>query len=135
MESSLRLTVLLLLVTGAVTVEDLNHEAAAQRAKRWSGLSVFNSLRGKVRPTQPAPTMAPAGGDFNLADAFHPDGVGFNLEDAVQPAQKLLDNPSGESCHRGLLEKLNDVIENQKQQLRLLKMLTPSSRFYNQNMH
>ncbi|KAM8904446.1 uncharacterized protein AB9W97_008097 isoform 2-T6 [Spinachia spinachia] len=124
MESSLRLTVLLLLVTGAVTVEDLNHEAAAQRAKRWS-----------VRPTQPAPTMAPAGGDFNLADAFHPDGVGFNLEDAVQPAQKLLDNPSGESCHRGLLEKLNDVIENQKQQLRLLKMLTPSSRFYNQNMH
>ncbi|XP_077950288.1 uncharacterized protein LOC144389454 isoform X2 [Gasterosteus aculeatus] len=109
MESSLRLAVLLLLVTAAVTAEDLNHEAAGQRAKRWSGLSVFDSLRGKEGSTQPAPTKAPAGGD----------GVGFNLEDALQPG-----------CQGGLLEKLNAVIENQNQQLRLLKQLTPSSRFY-----
>ncbi|XP_077950250.1 uncharacterized protein LOC144389454 isoform X1 [Gasterosteus aculeatus] len=120
MESSLRLAVLLLLVTAAVTAEDLNHEAAGQRAKRWSGLSVFDSLRGKEGSTQPAPTKAPAGGD----------GVGFNLEDALQPAQKPLTDPSGESCQGGLLEKLNAVIENQNQQLRLLKQLTPSSRFY-----
>ncbi|GAA6225954.1 CD99 antigen-like isoform X1 [Lates japonicus] len=144
MEFGLRMVFLLLLLTGTVTVKgsdmsdglndnDPHHAAAVDRPKRWSGFSVFDSLRGKgSKPTKPT------GGDglgLNLADAVDlkpstapaENGFGFNLEDALHPAVKPTDNSSGGDCQGNVVKKLSTIIENQNQQLRLLLQLMAQS--------
>ncbi|KAM4538318.1 uncharacterized protein V3H82_024016 [Fundulus diaphanus] len=137
---------LLFLVAGTLTVqgEELpglsengpKPNLAVSRAKRWSGISFFDRLRGKgdssvTKPTTP-PAKAPspsAGSGFNLADALKPgvrpskpsagNDSGFLLEHALNPAEK----PSGEDDQAAVLQKLNMVIQNQKQELGLLLQL------------
>ncbi|XP_042261067.1 uncharacterized protein PB18E9.04c-like isoform X1 [Thunnus maccoyii] len=74
MKFGLRITFLLFLVTGTVTVKgsdlsdalddsDSNHQTAADRPKRWSGLHLFDFLRGdgnlKTSPEPTYPTSDP----------------------------------------------------------------------------
>ncbi|KAM6893076.1 uncharacterized protein PEZ65_023115 [Lycodopsis pacificus] len=97
-----------------------------------SGLSGFFNRKGAA--AKPTPAVADGFG-FDLADALHPDpksskpsgghDSGFKLEDALRPAEKPAD--SGGICQRFLVEKLNEILENQKL---LLKQRAPSSRFY-----
>ncbi|KAG7235415.1 hypothetical protein INR49_002726 [Caranx melampygus] len=105
MEFGLRVAFCLLLVSGTVTVrgsDASDGHAAVSRPKRWSGLSVFDSLRGKGSPSSTKPP-ARDGAGLNLEDALNPkpakpaggDDSRFNLEDALRPAVKPTDKPTG----------------------------------------
>ncbi|XP_040043738.2 uncharacterized protein LOC120825939 isoform X2 [Gasterosteus aculeatus] len=143
MAGCLRVAVLLLLVTGTLTDD---------------GFNLFDALDDpdpQPKPDKPAVKPPSSGGGLDLIDFFGPGGLdlldAFGPDPTVNPPKKpcsrysggrtfsdsdLLDviggdyNPEeGGGYQGGLLEKLNTIIKNQNQQLRLLKQLTPSSRF------
>nr|XP_040043748.1 CD99 antigen-like protein 2 isoform X2 [Gasterosteus aculeatus aculeatus] len=128
MAGCLRVAVLLLLVTGTLTDD---------------GFNLFDALDDpdpQPKPDKPAVKPPSSGGGLDLIDFFGPGGL--DLLDAFGPGGRtfsdsdLLDVIGGDykpeeggGYQGGLLEKLNTIIKNQNQQLRLLKQLTPSSRF------
>ncbi|KAG7235351.1 hypothetical protein INR49_002748 [Caranx melampygus] len=127
MEFGLKVAFCLLLVSGTVTVRGSD-------ASDGHGLSVFDSLRGKGSPSSTKPP-ARDGAGLNLEDALNPkpakpaggDDSRFNLEDALRPAVKPTDKPTGGECQAALVQKLGTVIENQRQQIRLLLQLVARS--------
>ncbi|KAL3045731.1 hypothetical protein OYC64_013896 [Pagothenia borchgrevinki] len=88
----------------------------------------FGGSSGQAKPEPTKPT------GFDLADALSPDpklaggnpDSGFNIDHALRPAVA----PSA-GCNLELVQTLKKIIENQDDELRLLKQLTaPKSRFY-----
>ncbi|XP_033955327.1 uncharacterized protein [Pseudochaenichthys georgianus] len=111
----------LLLVSGTVSA----------RGSLFDGFFGRGSSSGQAKPEPTKPT------GFDLADALGPDpkptkiaggnaDSRFRIDYALRPAVA----PSA-GCNLELVQKLNKIIENQDDELRLLKQLTaPKSRFY-----
>ncbi|XP_077949065.1 uncharacterized protein LOC120825939 isoform X1 [Gasterosteus aculeatus] len=105
--------------------------------RTFSDSDLLDVIGGDYNPEE-------GGGGLDLLDAFGPDptvnppkkpcsrysgGRTFSDSDLLDVIGGDYNPEEGGGYQGGLLEKLNTIIKNQNQQLRLLKQLTPSSRF------
>ncbi|XP_024917857.1 uncharacterized protein LOC112488027 [Cynoglossus semilaevis] len=106
MDTYLRLTVLLV-VTATVTVEGsrlLGDTTTSDTQK--PAFNFFGLWKGTSSDSKPSSTK---------------DDFGFNLEDALHPAVKPTGKPNERECQGDVIQKLNKVVENQKDILSLLR--------------
>nr|XP_040043757.1 uncharacterized protein LOC120825939 isoform X3 [Gasterosteus aculeatus aculeatus] len=115
MAGCLRVAVLLLLVTGTLTDDGFNLFDALDDPGGLDLLDAFGPDPTVNPPKKPCSRYS-GGRTFSDSDLLDVIGGDYKPEE-------------GGGYQGGLLEKLNTIIKNQNQQLRLLKQLTPSSRF------